>query len=685
MAKVKKILRNRDISWLGFNERVLQEAEDARNPLIERFRFLGIFSNNLDEFYRVRVASVKRLSALGRDQVSSLREDPNILLQQFNNIGQKLQDRFESTFRRLVVEAEKQGIHIINEKQVNAAQRKQISEYFQKVVETNLVPIMIRSKNKFPQLLDKRIYLAVKLWKEEDKSSIKYALIEIPTSVISRFYVLEAKDGERYVILLDDIIRMHLRKLFHIFEYDHIRAYTFKFTRDAELDVEDDLNLSTLESLSKSIHGRKRARPTRFVHDRAMPADLRDLLLKSLKIKEQENIIAGGRYHNFKDFIDLASLNLGKLGFRKLPPLNHPDITGNNVLDCIRDKDILLNYPFQSFEPVIDMLRGAAIDPNVKSIKINLYRVAKRSKIINALISAAKNGKKVLAVVELRARFDEENNIKWSNILKEQGVEVIFGVSSLKVHSKLILISRKEGKQIQHYAHVGTGNFHEDTARVYTDMALLTADQRLASEVAKVFDFFKNNFRVKRYSHLIISPTGTRRKFLNLINNEIKNAKKGLPSGIFLKLNNLVDERMVNKLYDASRAGVKVRIIVRGSCSLVPQVEGLSENIEAISIVDRFLEHSRVLCFKNGGEELVYISSADWMTRNLDNRVEVSAPIYNTEIKNSILELLEIQWKDSAKARYVGLDNLNQYVQDGQDYYRSQIETYKYFKNHLKR
>lgn len=683
MAKKQQFI-NREISWLSFNARVLQEAADESVPLVERFRFLGIFSNNMDEFFRVRVASMKRLVNLGRKVKSVLQEDPAEVLKDIQKDVIKLQKKFDKIYNALIKEAKNHKIQFVNELQLSVTQQIEIKTYFEKKVRSVLVPIMLEDKRTFPELKDKAIYLAVKLSSGDKKLKTKYALIEVPTAVLPRFYVLEGKNENNYLMLLDDIIRANLKDVFKVFKYDTVNAYAFKVTRDAELDMEDDISKSLVDILSKSIKNRKKGDPVRFVHDSEMDKDIIKYLLKRLEIKEGENIIAGGRYHNFKDFIDFPSVGSKKLRNTQLHPLPHPLIKKDvKLLDQIKKQDLMLNYPFQSFDYVIDLLRESAIDPDVTSIKINLYRVAKKSNIINALINAVQNGKKVTVVVELRARFDEQNNIYWSNKLQEAGVKLIFGVPGLKVHSKLIVITRKEKGAFVRYAHVGTGNFHEKTALLYGDTSLITADIRIADEVNKVFEFFENNYQSKRYSHLVVSPYTTRRKFVQLINNEIKYAKKREKAVITLKLNNLDDNEMIKKLYEASNAGVKITLIIRGICSIVPGVKGLSENIKVISIIDRFLEHSRILIFGNGGDELVYISSADWMARNLDRRVEVTTPIYDTKLKKHLKTIIQFQLKDNCKARVIDETQSNTYVVNDQKKYRSQLEIYTYFQQQL--
>lgn len=687
-VKHKLPLVNREISWLGFNERVLQEAEDINTPLIERFRFLGIFSNNADEFYRVRVASVKRLAKLKSKVSRYLGGKPEVLLAEIQKIFVRQQKRIEKVYQELLVEAKENGIEIINEKDFKDWQKKEIDTYFKEVVRSSLVPIMLDEKKAFPELKDKSIYLAVKLQPKDSEKGKKdfFALIEIPRKELPRFKVLEGENGVQYVVLLDDIIRAHLKDIFHIFSIKKIEAFTIKLTRDAELDVDrDDLSSSILEQLTAGIIGRKKGRAVRLVYDREMPSDLKDFIFKKLDVQHIDDAIEGGRYHNFKDFMDFPGLNKPELQHPVLPPLSNPYLKSKSIIKAIKQRDVLLHFPFQSFIYLVDLIREAAIDPNVRSIKINLYRVARNSKIINALINAVRNGKSVTVVIELLARFDEENNINLANKFNEEGVKVIFGVPGLKVHSKLLLISRKEGAKIRNYAHIGTGNFHEGNARVYTDVSLLTADSRISDEVEKIFEFFENNFLVKRYSHLINSPQGTRRKFIKLINEEIRNVENGHEGLIILKLNNLVDTEMIKKLYEASNAGVKIKLIIRGICSLVPGIKGFSENIHVVSIVDRFLEHSRILYFKSKGEDLVFISSADWMTRNFDNRVEVSTPIYDEEHKKTLMDMLDILLKGNVKSRLLSKDNYNSYYRDGNPVFRSQVQTYLYLKSQLEK
>lgn len=677
---------DRDLSWLSFNHRVLQEAADIRVPLIERLRFLGIFSNNLDEFFRVRVATLKRALALDEKTKKELGFDTKKTLDKIQKTVIEQQKEFERIFQIIIKDLQVNGISLLNEKELNLQQGAYVKLYFEDTVRQTLVPIMLDKKIKFPELKDKVIYLFIKLSYKKQPDKFQYAIIEVPTQVVSRFLILpQTEKNKTNLILLDDVIRYCLPEIFSIFDYDTFEAYTIKLTRDAELDIDDDISQSFVEKVSKSIKKRKKGQPVRFIYDATMPKEMLHFLLKKMKIEMSENVIPGGRYHNFKDFINFPGTGDKSLLYEPLPALQHPDfIHQKSMFEVIKKKDILLCFPYQSFAYIIELLREAAIDPKVKSIQINLYRVAQKSKIINALINAAKNGKQVTVIVELQARFDEENNIKLSRKLQDEGVKVIFGVPGLKVHAKLILISRKEKNKELLFAHVGTGNFHELNARIYTDYSLLTADERITNETEKIFDFFKKNYERTNFKYLFVSPFNLRKRFIELINEEIKNARRQHDAYIYIKVNNLVDEEMIKKLYQASCEGVKIKIVVRGICSLIPGVKGMSENIEAISIVDRFLEHARMFVFCNNGNELVYISSADWMQRNLDYRIEVAAPVFNPHIKQQLLDIFHIQLKGSAKFRIIDKQQSNQYKRiAGQENFRSQIETYKYLKKLL--
>ncbi len=662
------VLINRELSWLSFNERVLQEADDKTVPLIERIKFLGIFSNNRDEFFRVRVAALKRIVKFPKKIEKITGENPVRLLNKIQKIVIEQQIKFEQVYQKIIKELGKNNISIINEKQINRGQGVFIKKYFHDKVMPLLFPIMVDNSSKFPFLKDKSGYLIIKLGRNDNTKKNKYALIEVPAVDISRFVVLPKEKEKKFIILLDDVIRYCLKDVFSNFSYDYIEAYNIKITRDAEIDMDNDLSKSFVEKISKGLKDRKKGQPVRLVYDSEIAPDMLAFIMKKTKLGKEDHPIPGGRYHNFKDFISFPNIGSPDLSYKKMIPLKHPDLpNGPSIKDSssffkvLKKKDVLLTYPYQSFDHIIDLLREASIDPKVQSIKITLYRVAKNSSIVKALINAIKNGKQVTAVVELQARFDEEANIYWANKLQEEGAKVIYGVPGLKVHTKIFLITRKEGNKIINYAHVGNGNFNRDTATVYTDHSLLTADKRITVEVAKVFSFYADNLKIGTYKHLLVAPFFMRKQFLQLINKEIQYAKKNKPASIILKLNNLVDPEIIKKLYEASEAGVKIKLIIRGICSLVAGVTGLSENIEAISIVDRFLEHSRVLIFYNGGDEKYFLSSADWMARNLDFRSEVAVPIYDTAIQVELKKIIDILWADNTKARILGSAQNNQY------------------------
>lgn len=676
-------LFNRELSWLAFNERVLQESLDENNPLIERVRFLGIYSNNLDEFFKVRVATIRRMAALGTKKVEGYKGSPKDLLKEIKSTVIEQQQLFQLSYEKLLEKLREKHILQTDGSHLRPHEENMINQFFENKVRPEIVPIMLSNSTPFPKLQDKGIYLAIKMT-DFKKSKVKYALIQIPSERVSRFFIIpgEQKNDVQKVILLDDIIRHHLAGIFSIFSFDKIEAFTFKITRDAELDLDDDISKSFLDKMKDSVEMRKEGRTVRFVYDTAMPLDLLNYLMEAQGLTAGENIIPGGRYHNFKDFMSFPDFGNSTFVYNSLEPIPHPAFSekGKSLLKTILNKDVMVTYPYQTFQHVINVLREAAIDPKVVSIKINLYRVASDSQIINALISAAKNGKKVTVVIELLARFDEKNNIKWSNTLEDNGVNVQFGVQNLKVHSKLFLIKRKTGNKIQTIAHIGTGNFHEKTARIYTDVSLLTSDPAITKEVEKVFKIFKNNFDRSVFRELIVSPFNTRRKLTSLIDQEIKNANNGEDAYIFLKINNLVDSKMIKKLYEASKAGVKIKAVVRGICSLVPGVKGLSDNIKVRSIVGRYLEHSRIMIFANGGDEKYFISSADWMGRNIDRRIEVAAPVYDKDIQKDLKFMIKACWNDNAKSRIIDQTQSNHRYDGGEVVpYNAQIETYNYF------
>jgi len=678
---------NREISWLSFNERVLQEAADKTTPLLERLKFLGIFSNNRDEFYRVRVATVKRLAKIGKKALAVYDEDPKDLLIRLQRRVIEQQNKFENIYQEILVELAGKNVFIINEKQLTSTQRIYVSEYFTNELVSNLFPIMIDDSKEFPYMKDKASYLFLKLEPFQSTRKNRYALIEIPSTVISRFVILPQHGRKHYIMLVDDVIRYNTDQIFEVFGYRTAEAYNIKLTRDAELDIDNDVSKSMIEKVSKSVKARKQGQPVRFVYDAAMPDDMLKYIMKKLGMDKKDNAIPGGRYHNFKNFIDFPDLGEKELVYNHPPRLQHKDLKDISftTLRVIRQKDILLHYPYHSYNHIITLLREASIDPTVESIKITLYRVADSSKIANALINAVKNGKKVTVLVELQARFDEENNIYWGNKLQEEGARVIYGVPGLKVHSKLFVVtSREAGKEVN-YVHIGTGNFNEKTSKVYTDFSLLTSNKEIAADLLKVFEFYENNFKIQTFKHLLVAPFFMRNEFVGLIDKEIKNAKAHKPAEILLKMNSLVDKEMISKLYEASRAGVKITLIIRGACSLVTEMEGWSDNITAYSIVDKYLEHSRIFIFHNNGQEKIYISSADWMSRNLDNRSEVAVPIYSEEIRRQIKDIINIQLSGNTKVRILDRkqENIYKKAKPGEKKVRVQDEIYNYLKNDL--
>ncbi len=671
----------KEISWLSFNERVLQEAANRDVPLIERFKFLGIYSNNLDEYFRVRVATLKRLALFGSKSKSILGYNPRTTLKKVYETVLEQNNKFEKIYSLLLCELAKHKIHLVNEKQLSEDQEAFVRSYFASEVRTRLMPFMFEKDTGLPNLTDDAIFFAIQLL-NRGTGKKRFALMEVPTGVIPRFIVLPDKNDEKYIMFLDDIIRFGLKDIFFILDFDEISAYTVKLTKDAELEIADDISESYIEKLSRSLQLRKQGTPVRFIYDREMPAELLRILTKRLNLGRDDALIPGNRYHNFKDFMRFPYLGKKKFYFEPLAPVLHRDIHhGKSILAEIKKKDIMLFFPYNPFDHFIDLLREASLDPYVTSIQITLYRLARNSSVINALLNAVRNRKSVTTVVELQARFDEEANILWGNKLMEEGVRVIYGVPGLKVHAKLCLITRVKNNVTQRFAAVGTGNFNEETAKVYTDHLLLTANKKITNEVFKTFNFFKVNYRKDNFYHLVLSPFTMRNKIAQLIDNEIKNAREGKPAYIYIKLNNLTDNEIINHLYEAGMAGVKIMLIIRGMSSIVAGVPGLSENIKGIGIVDRFLEHSRFIIFCSGGQDECYISSADLMTRNIEHRIEVTCPVFDKAIKNEMKTIFEIQWSDNVKARILEPSLANKFVKQGKkEAVRSQNSVYEYLK-----
>ncbi len=666
----------KELSWLSFNARVLQEAADPSVPALQRLRYLGIFSNNLDEFFRVRVADVRRLATFAK---GAEQEYFKKLLEQIQRRVLELQRRFDRVYLELLAELRRNDIFLISERQLEPHQARFAEEYFQRVVQPELEPILLDDEHPLPELNDTSIYLAIKL---QSALQTRYALLEIPSDRIGRFVEIPARQGQKGTVflVLENIIRHSLPQVFRgVIPIEQASAYTIKLTRDAELEIDDGITQSLIDKVSSSLKRRRKADPVRFVYDAEMPEDLQQYLQRRFNLGRYDSLIPGARYHNSKDFMNFPRVGPAALEYRPLPEVPVPELLCNsNVFECLRNQDVLLHYPYQSFNYIAHMLQTAAIDPAVKQIHISLYRVAKQSHIVDALLNAVRNHKKVTAVVELQARFDEEANISWARRLTDGGVNVIFGIPGLKVHCKLILIGRQEGNRLRYYTHVGTGNFNEKTAGIYTDFSLLTYNQEIGQDVANVFDFIQYTYHRPRFRHLLVSPHSNRSNLMALINDEIAAARAGDRGAITIKCNNLVDERLVDKLYEASQAGVQIRLIVRGMCALMPGVKGLSENIEAISIVDRFLEHPRLFIFHNRGNPLYYISSADLMTRNLDFRVEVTCPVYDPRLQQRLRDIIEIQWHDNVKARVIDTTQSNQMRERPGPRIRSQEAIHRY-------
>ena len=648
----------RELSWLSFNARVLQEARDSEVPLIQRVRYLGIFSSNLDEFFRVRVAEVRRLISLSS---GARRQKAKDLLKAIQNRVVALQGEFETTYDAVLKELSKRRIFLINEQQLDKGQLAFVEQFFQDKVLPELEPILLRDEQSIPLLADESLYLAVDL---ETSAGPQFALLEVPTDRLGRFIEIPTRKRKqgRVFIVLDNIIRACLPQVFRgVFDIQSASAFCFKFSRDAELEIDASINESLIEKVASSLKQRQRADAVRFVYDEDMPDRLLQYLRKRFGFGKYDSMIPGGRYHNSKDFIDFPNAGPKYLEFKPLPPIKIERLEDDASLFAnIREKDVFLYYPYHPFDYIVDVLKTAALDPDVFAIRICLYRVAKNSRVVDALINAKNNGKIVQVVVELAARFDEQANITWAQRLTDAGIEVIFGIPGLKVHSKLFLIERQEEGEIRYYSHIGTGNFNEKTARLYTDFSLLTFDQNIGKDVALVFDFLKYNYKRPDYKMLLVSPHSSRPGLISMINREIRNAKDGYRATIILKCNNLVDRQLTNKLYEASQAGVEIRLIIRGMCSLQPGVPGVSENIEAISIVDRYLEHPRAYAFHNRGRPTYYIGSADLMTRNIDYRVEVLCPVLDSDAQATLQNILDQQWYDNVKARRIDAEQTNQ-------------------------
>lgn len=683
MALLKQKVIFRDISWLSFNSRVLQEAADETVPLRERIKFLGIFSNNLDEFFRVRVATLKRMIEMGEKGNMHLERSPGLILEEIQDIVIEQQKEFDRIWNEILRELKKEKIFIINETQLTTAQQLFITEYFNEEIRGNIVPLMIESIQAFPTLSDKSIYLACRMSKKDRSIAHRFALVSIPSRIMSRFVLLPKKDDIQQIILLEDVIRFCLPYIFSYFGYDTFSAHIIKVTRDAEIDLDTDLATSITQKLEKGLRNRKRGKPVRFLFDKEIDASLLTYLVKRLGLSGQDNLLPGGRIHNFKDFINFPEYIFTQKNTRKNPFL-HPALKDvSSVTKVILKKDVLLTFPYHSFDSLIDFLREAAIDPDVKNIKITCYRLAPRSKVINALTNAVRNGKQVTVVLELRARFDEEANLEWKEELEEAGVKVLIGVPNFKVHAKICLIKKIINGRTVHYGFVGTCNLNERTATIYGDHCLLTSNRFIMADINRIFNYLEQPktrlHLLKACKTLMVSPVNMRRQLVQLIDKEIKAASSKKAAAITIKMNSLSDELLIAKLYEAAKAGVEIKMVIRGIMCMLTENKKFKIPIHAVSIIDEYLEHARVLIFHNGGKEKVFITSADWMVRNLDHRIEVGCPIFEKDIQAELKDMLQIQLSDNVKARKLGNGLSNQYINPrNTKKVRSQVDTYNY-------
>ncbi|MFP5079812.1 polyphosphate kinase 1 [Pedobacter sp. JCM 36344] len=682
MTKKKGPFLNREISWLYFNDRVLQEASDETVPLIERIKFLSIFSSNLEEFYRVRVATMSRLSNLNDKAKELLGFNPKKVLNEIKNIVVKQERKFEQLFQAtLMNELAQNRIFILNETQLNVSRGEFVRNHFRDRILSNLVPIMLDLDKPFPDLKDRYLYFFVRLSNRTARKSEKYALIELPPD-LPRFLVLPETNGLKFIILAEDIIKYCLDDIFYVFNYDLINAYSIQLTRDAELDIDKNISDKFIDELKASLDKRKKGKPMRLLYDTEMPFEMLTVLVTKMKI-ESESLIPGNRYHKFGDFISFPNVGAKELEYAANIPIKVSGLhRTESIFNKLQERDYLINLPYQSYDYIILFLREAAIDPKVTEIHITLYRLAENSRVINALINAAKNGKKVQCLVELKARFDEQANIFWTSRLQEEGVHVNYGLTDYKVHSKICLVKRIEKGRPKYYANLATGNFNEKTAKLYCDHSIFTAKKEITDDLIKLFGALNKKTVAKGFKHLIVSPLDSRNKIYGLIDREIKVAKTGKPAYMILKVNSLADEGVVQKLYDASNAGVRIKMIVRGICTLVPGVAGFSENITVISIIDKFLEHARVFIFGNNGKEEMFLSSGDLMSRNFEHRVEVGFPVLDKEAQQEIRDIIEFQLQDNVKSRDITKMNNNKYHKNRlTTKVRAQVQTYNYLKN----
>ena len=691
MINKNKNLYNRELSWLAFNHRVLQEAEDPNVPLYERIKFIAIFSSNLDEFFRVRVASLRSLLSLNKKNKKNLKFNPVKLINRICTTVKKQQEEYGRIFRKQIIpDLIKNNIFLIKETELKPGQDNFIKEYYAKNISPIISPIITEDDKTNPFLKNGALYLVVKLSSNkisgENKTGkikkYKYAFVDIPSDKLPRFIQLPKYENKNYIIFLDDIIRFCLSDIFP--EYEIVSAYSVKLTRDAELYIDDEFTGNLLDKIKKSLKNRKTGVPCRFLYDESIPNDFLNFIEDILRLKK-EDLIPGARYHNFNDFFSFPNPGSKDLEYKPLTPLHHKELDSyTNIFDAWKDREFLLYYPYHSFEYVINALETAAEDPLVKDIKITQYRFAKDSAVVKALMNAVKNGKAVTIFCEIKARFDEEANLEYAKQLEKAGARVLYSFPGIKVHSKIAMITREENSELKHYLYLSTGNFNEKTSRIYCDYGFFTTDEEMAKEIAKVFEILEGKTTKAEFNTILVSQYNIRQIFTKLIDNEIKNAQKGKKASMLLKMNSLEDSKMIRKLYEASNAGVKIQLIVRGICRLLPGIKGLSENISVISIIDRFLEHARVYIFHNNGDEKIYLASADWMKRNLSKRIEVGFPINNPDLKKEIKDVIELQLKDKAKTRIINSKQNNKYKHPkSEDTIGSQYKTYKYYEtNH---
>lgn len=669
---MKKAYVERDVSWMYFNHRILQEAEKEFVPLLERLSFLGIYSNNLDEFFRVRVASLNRMleRKLDKDTEQQIKKS----LKTINKLNESYSKEYTEAVDKVFEELETHKIRLVTEANLNDEQKDFLSQFFYNKLNGSVNPIWLSEIEDLTVLEDNRIYLIVEKCEKKDNKK-KYAIVKVPDRIYGRWVKIPSSDGFDNIMYLDDVIRYCLPLVFLGFKESTYRAYSFKFTKDAEMEMDNDADFGTMEKIALGVNSRKKGEAVRVIYDHEMPREMQRKLRDRLNTKELDASLAGGRYQNHKDLMSFPDCGRNDLKYDKWTPIMKPEFVSNeSILDQIRQKDRFIHVPYHNFNGYIRVLREAAIKPEVKSIKTTLYRLAKDSKVVKALITAARNGKKVTAVVELLARFDEESNIKWSKRMQEEGVNVIFGVEGLKIHSKLLYIESKKGN----IACIGTGNFHEGNAKIYTDYLMMTARPKIVNEVAKVFDFIDRPFSPFRFSELLVSPNSMKSRILRMLDTEIKNAGEGKEAWVKIKINHITDTDMVTKLYQASKAGVKIDIVIRGNCSLVPGIKGLSENIRCVGIIDRYLEHSRILIFANGGKPRYFLGSADWMPRNLLNRIEVLTPVYDEELQADLMRTISYGMRDTTNGRIVDGKGTNNFVEG--EPFRSQQELYKEYK-----